>query len=540
MSSWICDGVPKDGKTYPNAMAHEPYENTGPDCIVCGLPQEAMAVGAKKAKARKTQYTNTSTAKPQWIIPVVIVGAIAIAAAAGYGAFRLISGSSNETETQTTTQTPTTTTTPTSSGGLISEQGTNGQYFSQGEKILLDKTAEKQAGADAFAQKNWEDAIASYQQAADKNPNDPEGKIYLNNATARKAGNPLPIAVAVPIAASPDSAKEILRGVARSQEEFNRSASGRLLEVLIVNDPGSSQTPSLAEDIINAADVLGVVGHGIDPGSQQALSKYQKAGLAVLSPMTLSVSDSSQSTIKTIPIGQKKGELLGDYLQAVSKTLTQYASKQYASPSVVVFYNSDSPYSEQLKDKLVDAIAEAKGKLVKEVDIKASGFDGKSEIADAQQSGAQVAFLALSKSQVAQALAIAQANATMSSPLMLMGGDELYNADLLVQGGDAIKGTVLAVPWSFQSNDSFSQDAIKSWKGRVSWRTATAYDATRALVQAIEKDPTRAGVSQSLNNGLTISGNTTNFNIFNEVPLVEAVSGTNGPPGSKYEFASVE
>jgi branched-chain amino acid transport system substrate-binding protein len=541
MSSWICDGVPKDGKTYPNAMPHEPYENTGPDCIVCGLPQEAMAVGAKKAKARKTQYTNPPTTQPQWIIPVIIVGAIAIAAAAGYGAFRLISSSDEGTTTTTETQTTETpTTTATSPGGLIGEQSTNGQYFSQGEKILLDETAEKQAGADAFAQKNWEDAIASYQQAADKNPNDPEGKIYLNNATARKAGNPLTIAVAVPIAASPDSAKEVLRGVARSQEEFNRSASGRLLEVVIVNDPGSSQTPALAEDIINAADVLGVVGHGIDPGSQQALSKYQKAGLAVLSPMTLSVSDSSQSTIKTIPIGQKKGELLGDYLQAVSKTLTQYASKQNASPSAVVFYNSDSPYSEQLKNKLVDAIADAKGKLVKEVDIKASGFDGKSEIANAQQNGAQVAFLALSKSQVAQALAIAQANATMSSPLMLMGGDELYNADLLVQGGDAIKGIVLAVPWSFQSNDTFSQDAIKSWKGRVSWRTATAYDATRALVQAIEKDPTRAGVSDSLNNGLTVSGNTTNFNIFNEVPLVEAVSGTNGPPGSKYEFASVE
>ncbi|MGV2388634.1 MAG UNVERIFIED_CONTAM: hypothetical protein LVR29_10970 [Microcystis novacekii LVE1205-3] len=44
MTTWQCDGIPKDGKTYPQAIAggHEPCENTTPDCPICGLPREAM------------------------------------------------------------------------------------------------------------------------------------------------------------------------------------------------------------------------------------------------------------------------------------------------------------------------------------------------------------------------------------------------------------------------------------------------------------------------------------------------------------------
>ncbi|NJM86927.1 MAG: ABC transporter substrate-binding protein [Hydrococcus sp. RU_2_2] len=536
MSSWICDGVPKDGNSYPNASAHEPYENTSPDCVICGLPKEAMQPSTKVP--RKTVYVgkpNQKNKQSQWLIPAIVVVAL-LAAGGGFGLVRLL------TSDRSSTPTPSETTTPTSApvvGGFASENATNGQLLSQGEKILLDPTSEKQAGADAFANKDWDGAIASYQKAADNNPNDPEGRIYLNNAQARKAGNPITIAVAVPITPSLDSAKEVLRGVARSQEEFNQSASGRLLEVVIANDAGALQSASLAQDIIDAPDVLGVLGHGIDPGSQQALRKYQSAGLAVLSPLTISVETSGQSTLKTIPIDQKANELFGSYLQAVSKTLTDYANKNVSPLSVVVFYNSDSAYSEQLKEQLVKAVPQVRGQLIKEVDIMDSGFNADTEIANAEQNGAKVAFLALSKNKVPQAVAIATANAGTASPLALLGGDELYNADILVQGGDAIQGITLAVPWSFQPGDPFAQDAIQSWKGRVSWRTATAYDATKALVQAVSQDPNRAGVTRLLEAGITLTGSTTNFNIFNEVPLVKAVPGSGGPPGSKYEFASI-
>jgi len=238
--------------------------------------------------------------------------------------------------------------------------------------------------------------------------------------------------------------------------------------------------------------------------------------------------------LKTISLAQKANELLSTYLKTVGETLAKYANKKRSPASVVVFYNSDSNYSEKLKQQFVTALSQVNGKVVKEVDITVPGFNAGTELTDASKAGANIAVLALSKNKVDTAVAIAQANT--AGNLELVGGDELYNPTILVSGGDAIKGIVLAVPWSSQPNDPFAKQAASIWKGRVSWRTATAYDATQALATALNQSPTRNGVAQQLNQGIAISGTATDFNIFKEVPLVKAVSGSNGPPGSKYQF----
>ena len=61
---------------------------------------------------------------------------------------------------------------------------------------------------------------------------------------------------------------------------------------------------------------------------------------------------------------------------------------------------------------------------------------------------------------------------------------------------------VLAIPWHIQSNsdDEFSQVARKLWGGDVNWRTAMAYDATTALIAAIDRSPSRIGVQEVLSN----------------------------------------
>ena len=43
--SWTCDGVPKNGQSYPEFEPHEQHQpelNHSSDCTVCGLPKEAM------------------------------------------------------------------------------------------------------------------------------------------------------------------------------------------------------------------------------------------------------------------------------------------------------------------------------------------------------------------------------------------------------------------------------------------------------------------------------------------------------------------
>ena len=70
MSSWICDGKPKNPKYFGTGEEHTPQENYGSDCEHCGLPKEA--IGYKK---------------PGFSINPKLVGAIALFLVAATGIF---------------------------------------------------------------------------------------------------------------------------------------------------------------------------------------------------------------------------------------------------------------------------------------------------------------------------------------------------------------------------------------------------------------------------------------------------------------------
>ncbi|MGK7940031.1 MAG: ABC transporter substrate-binding protein [Crocosphaera sp.] len=531
MSLWTCDGIPKDGKQYPGAFPHNPQDNTGPDCTICGLPKEAMQPGKTVPPPQpaptgtsKTQQIGTSpstTSSTSWLIPAVIAMFVLLIGG-GLAVYLLLKPHNSPIPGPDPISSPTTPIPP-----------INGKSVSRGQTLLLTPSPNKQAGAEAFAQENWEGAIAAYQNAVQQNPNDPEGRIYLNNSQVQQAGNPITIAVAVPAKIDAGTAEAILRGVAQYQTEYNQSAPSQPLEVAIIDSSDMNAAPGVAQGIINTPDILGIVGYGIDPGSQAALQQYESAGVAVLSPLTTSFQD---STLKLIPLDKKEDELLVKYLQAVGKTLNQYAARQQPSPAIAVFSNRDSGYSQQLQQEIIKALPALNGNVVQQFDVTSPDFDANTAIQEAQNNGAKIAILALSKNKVSQAVDIAKANQNSGSPLMLMGGDELYDADILLDGGDAIADIVLAVPWSFSGDDDFAKKALENWKGRVNWRTAAAYDATKALVQTVSQNPDRGMVAQAFTKGVVITNSNTDFSIFNEVPLVKAVRGNQGPSGSNYQF----
>ncbi len=535
--SWTCDGTPKNGQQYPNCSGpHAPYENHGPDCAICGLPQEAM-------QSAKTVVSTNGGGGGKFPLPIAIVAAIALLLLGGGGWWyfsqrggdRTQVGENGSGEVVSPTVNPL---------AIVSETAVNAELISQGEKILISggrNFQEKTSAAAAFASQDWDGAIQQYQAAVNKDKNDPEAAIYLNNAKAKQAGNPLTMAVVVPITTRVNEAKEVLRGVAQYQGEFNQAPSipGRLLEVVVVNEKDTSVSDSLAQDLIqSSANVLGVIGHGVDNNSRQALTSYEQNNLGVLSPLNTTIStNAGQSTVRTIPLSQTK-TLLATYLQKVAETLVNYAVKNHSPAQVTLFYNSDNPYSKDLQRELVSALSNSEAKLVEKVDILSPGFDATAAINKARQSGANIAFLALSRNQLDTAIALAKAN---QNQLVLLGSDEMYNPQILVEGGDAIKGMVLAVPWRWRSNDPFASQAGKLWQGRVSWRTATTYDATQALANTFTQFPgDRAAISQKLNEGVTLTKTVTEFNIFNEIPLVKANPGTAGPTGAKYQFDPID
>lgn len=74
MSSWICEGIARDGKQHPNQnppTKHDPYENFGSDCVICCLRKEQV-IGSSKPSIKPTHT-------------VAIVGVLTTVLLAGIG-----------------------------------------------------------------------------------------------------------------------------------------------------------------------------------------------------------------------------------------------------------------------------------------------------------------------------------------------------------------------------------------------------------------------------------------------------------------------
>ena len=537
-NTWICDGIPKDGKKYDYSSGpHEPCENSTDVCW-CGLPKEAVILEKVGGSERN-------------IIILLVIAAILLLGV-GVGAFFFVNGPGGvggpgPAPGSTPTPTPTNTIDPKPSP---SATGTSrNSSTSQGGEVLLKNTknsAEKEAGATAFKQKNWNEAFLKFKDAINVEPKDAEARIYMNNARAREAGNSVTMAVGVPISENEDAAQEVLRGVAQAQEEFNNQSQKQegLLEVVIV-DEQTNKASSLARSLISNRNILGVLAQGVDSDNEQAIRLYEKAKLAVVSPLNTRVykGNSGNGTLETIPSTTKKTELQLTYLERLTERIASYASEKQPQPKFVIFH-SDSEYSKKLKEKFEQALKSVDGKVIHDVNIT-PGVNAISEITKADNRGADAIFLALNKKYVNQAVRIAQANKDLPKKLMLFGTDDLYTPQILIDGDDddAIAGMVLAVPWLYQEEDKFAQDAKEIWNARVNWRSAGAFITTKVLAEAFSKYPkNREEVARLLNRGVSVPPETVEdlAPFQGKFPLVQAVPGTEGPIDSTYQFDPIK
>ena len=375
--------------------------------------------------------------------------------------------------------------------------------FSSGERLLdpTNSSSDKQAGISAIASGNYAQAVTSLEASLRTNRNDPEALIYLNNARIGQ-GNAYTIAVSVPITSSTGAAEEILRGVAQAQTGVNQAGgiNGVPLKVLIVNDDNNPDTAKqVAADLVKDSSVLGVIGHFGSDATLAAAPVYQQEGLVMVSPTStaVQVSNLGDAIFRTVPSDRFTASTLSDYLL---KTL----NKQI----VAVYYNSNNNYSRSLKEEFITALTSDGGQVVSEFDLNEPTFNASDTVAQATKQGAQALVLLPNTGVLDAALQVATVN---QRRLPLLGGDSVYSPKTLQVGGNAAENMVVAVPWILLSNpqSSFVQTATRLWGADINWRTATAYDATQALIAGLQRDPTRQGVRQALNDpGLSLSGAT--------------------------------
>ncbi|HEY9691749.1 MAG TPA: ABC transporter substrate-binding protein [Oculatellaceae cyanobacterium] len=364
--------------------------------------------------------------------------------------------------------------------------------ISFGDKILITgiSSPPKQAGVDAIASKNYQSAVANFQAAIKVNRNDPEALILLNNARIENKKS-YTIAALVPIGSDVNGSLEILRGVAQAQNEINQAGGvkGVPLKIAIANDENNPEiAKKIAATLVQNSEVLGVVGPYASDVTLAAGSVFQSGQLVAISPTSTSVKLSSFSRyiFRTVP---------SDYVAA--RALANYMITQLKQQNVAVVFNSKSSYSQSLKSEFVTAVSLSGGQVSSEFDLSQPNFSAAKSVEQATKQQVKVLMLAANTDTLDKALQVVQINRLR---LTLLAGDDAYTPKTLEVGGASAVGMIVAVPWHIdaQPNSVFARTSRILWGGAVNWRTALAYDATEALITAIERNPTRAGVQQAL------------------------------------------
>jgi eukaryotic-like serine/threonine-protein kinase len=405
-----------------------------------------------------------------------------------------------------------------------------GDAMSCGEEILVTTSSPrlKQRGVEEFAKSNYQSAFTFFKQSWNEEDSiDPETLIYMNNAFLKaKNADYYTIAVAVPIlknqdgSVNADSAKELLRGVAQAQTQVNlglinaneknhnfpgqgfleaKSISRKGLRVIIADDANvKTEAIKRADSLVKQPGILGVVGHYASEMTVSTVDIYDQNNLVLVSP---------GSTTEELTEKHRKIFFRTSYsTRFAAQTLANYL-RSVGQKQATVLYNpgssSGSYFTRDFKRHFQD---DKKGKIVRirDFDLSENQFNAQTTLNQIQQTG-ETAIVLSPDGQVTNslnnAIEMVKANGDRN---WIAGIWVLYKWRTLEAASQlkSFKKLVVSVPWHPLSsvNKKFPQQAQKLWRGTVNTDTALAYDATVALIKAMEmqRQPSREGMQKTL------------------------------------------
>jgi serine/threonine-protein kinase len=431
-----------------------------------------------------------------------------------------------------------------------------GDRISLGEEYLLPvefPTAERDQGSKAYREGKYTDARQAFEQSRSQYKNDPETLIYLNNAKAAEQGNPLRIAVNVPIRNDDRDdddnayAKEVLRGVAQAQEEANLQGGiqGRKLQIQIVDDNDKALEPQAAveEALVTAKrlmaipEILGVIGHDSSNTTLAAGKIYGEvqAGdrrLVLISPTSTAV----RSAPDTVPTA-------GDYRLPFNPYVFRVASSDTVAAGDLVDFVLTRPERKQIfviteKDnQFSTSISQEFSRILQEKSSSLPGRTAEQQVINIQNpcsvqlsnKGAIPGCIEAAKKAEADTVLLAVGNELAGDVvrsifnkldgLFVLGADPVYSNILINSVGQAaVEKLAIAVPWhrsdryerTGKPQSLFEIQSQNLWESPVNWRTAMSYDAAQALIAGLKRagnSPTRQSLYTALKDpGFTAPG----------------------------------
>jgi len=406
----------------------------------------------------------------------------------------------------------------------------SGDSVSYGEEILVTTSApwSKKRGIIEFANSNYQESLKLLKQSWREDRKDPETLIYINNALLEAKKSPYyTIAIVVPIrrnqqgvVVSGNVAEEMLRGIAQAQTEVNlgllsavendfpgqgslvaKTINGNGLKIIIADDANiKAEAVKRALSLVKLPNVLGIVGHYTSDMTVETIDIYNQNQLVAVSPGSTTeelTRRRREFLFRTSPTTSLEAESLVEYLRSVGQT------------KAVGFYNAGSPFSASLWEefqKQFKGKGESIIKLREFEDLSKSDFDAKKAMQKVKELGGMTLVI-VPDGQVTNAtenaLEIIKFNNDRN---WIVGPSVLYELKTLEVAKQlrSFDRLVLAARWHpFNSpNKKFPQDAQKLWGGTVNNVTALTYDATKALIKAMEmqQQPSREGMQKMLAN----------------------------------------
>ena len=407
-------------------------------------------------------------------------------------------------------------------GGVFSDDASKYPEISLGEEILLKTNRQDniiERGRQAFKNKEYKQAIQLFKKSLDRLPNNPEIRIYYNNARAAyQDRNPLKIATSVPLGNNPEIAQEILRGIALLQQELNDEQANNpdfnFLQVLVANDNNSPEdAKDRAEKFVKDPSIIAVVGHNASAASEAAKDIYVQGKIVALSPTSFSLKISGNGYIyKMVPDLETFATSLSEYIrEQTDKLIIQ-------NPTNLICYDSRSGDNYNFAQKYRNILlGQQFQKFVKDEDFDCNiepkiNLDKQEIYQKIAQYQVNILMVAPYINDLKRAVSIFKQRPAQQLNLVILGSPSFQSYLTLAEGKQGVENLVIAVPWYDLKQDNYIHSF---WQNKINvWRTPMAYDATKVILTALRQlyqqgqKFDRESLNQVLRNDFSIEGMT--------------------------------
>lgn len=406
--------------------------------------------------------------------------------------------------------------------GVFSNDASKDLEISLGEEILLETNRQDNSleqGRKAFKNQEYKQAIQLFKKSLDRLPNNPEIRIYYNNARAAiQDKNPLKIATSVPLGNNPETAQEILRGIALFQQELNdeqaKNPDFHFLQVVVANDNNSAvDAEDRAKKFVKDPSIIAVVGHNASAASEAAKDIYVQGKIVAISPTSFSPKISGNDYIyKMVPEMETFATSLSEYIREQTEKLI------IQNPTNLICYDNRSGDNTNFAQKYRNILlGQQFQKFVKDEDFDCNiepkiNLDEQEIYQKIAQYQVNILMIAPYINDLKRAANIFKQRPAEQLNLVTLGSPTFQSYLTLAEGKQGVENLVIIVPWYDLTRDNYIHSF---WQNKINvWRTPMAYDATKVILTALRQlyqqgqKFDRESLNQVLRNDFSIEGMT--------------------------------